>query len=62
MIHRFALEASIEREPMNQVCCCFPNFRPGDLVRFLKMGASAGETQMLRAFREWIRERKKTRR
>jgi Uma2 family endonuclease len=40
----------------------FPSFRPAELVRFLKMGASSGETQMLRAFREWIRERKKSRR
>jgi Uma2 family endonuclease len=40
----------------------FPSFRPADLVRFLKMGATIGETAMLRAFREWIRERKKSRR
>jgi Uma2 family endonuclease len=40
----------------------FPSFRPAELVRFLKMGASIGETAMLRAFREWIRERKKSRR
>jgi Uma2 family endonuclease len=40
----------------------FPSFRRVDLIRFLKMGAIAGETAMLRAFREWIRERKRGRR
>ena len=40
----------------------FPSFRPVELIRFLKMGATIGESQMLRAFREWIRERKRGRR
>jgi Uma2 family endonuclease len=40
----------------------FPSFHPAELVRFLKMGVTSGETQMLRAFRDWIRERKKMRR
>src|SRR5205823_4918905 len=39
----------------------FQSFRPAELLRFLKMGETIGETQMLRAFREWIRQRKRAR-
>jgi Uma2 family endonuclease len=50
------------RYEIREESLAFPSFRPGELVRFLKMGATSGETQMLRAFRDWIRERKKARR
>lgn len=40
----------------------FPSFRPSELIRFLRMSHTIGETQMLRTFREWIRERKRARR
>jgi Uma2 family endonuclease len=50
------------RYKIREESLAFPSFRPAELIRFLKMGAISGETAMLRAFRDWIRERKKTRR
>ena len=34
-----------------------PDLAPSDLVRFLEMRQSRSETQLVRAFREWVRER-----
>jgi Uma2 family endonuclease len=36
----------------------FPLFRPAELVRFLALEATQGETGMLRTFRAWVRDQK----
>ncbi len=43
---------------LREYSVAFPFFRPAELVRFLKLAATDGETAMLRAFRQWVREQK----
>src|SRR5262249_22952610 len=46
------------RSEVQEYSLAFPWLRPAQLVRFLKMGLTAGETSMLRSFQVWVRKQR----